>query len=128
MSEATTAWPVMSIAKAHALLTAPGSAFEMETVEVEGHALRTWRNAPRSLAQILLASRAHGERDKVRDRRLGLGNLLYNLTDPKPDAPPDWSQLGDVSEDEALAALRAEARRRGNNVRAREASGAKRGD
>ena len=53
MSEATTAWPVMSVAKAHALLTAPGSAFEMETVEIDGHALRTWKNAPRSLAHIL---------------------------------------------------------------------------
>ncbi len=65
MSEATTAWPVMSVAKAHALLTAPGSAFEMETVEIEGQALRTWKNAPRSLAQILLASRLHGERDCI---------------------------------------------------------------
>lgn len=66
MSEAPdAAWPAMSIARAHALLTAPGSPFEMETVEIDGHALRTWKNAPRSLAHILLASRAHGARDCI---------------------------------------------------------------
>ena len=58
-------WPAMSIAQAHALLTSPGSPFEMETVEIGGHALRTWKNAPRSLATILLASRTHGERDCI---------------------------------------------------------------
>ena len=57
------AWPVMDIARAHALLTAPGSPFEMEEVSIRGQRLRTWRHAPRSLRHILLASRAHGTRD-----------------------------------------------------------------
>ena len=59
------AWPVMDIARAHALLTAPGSPFEMEEVSIRGQRLRTWRHAPRSLRHILLASRAHGARDFI---------------------------------------------------------------
>jgi long-chain acyl-CoA synthetase len=39
-------WPAMSIAQAHALLTAPGSMFEMEEQTVHGNRIRTWKNAP----------------------------------------------------------------------------------
>ncbi|MEN3272233.1 MAG: steroid-24-oyl-CoA synthetase [Actinomycetota bacterium] len=51
----------MTIEEAHATLTAPGQMFEMETVEVDGHAIRMWKNAPRSLRAVLEQSRARGD-------------------------------------------------------------------
>jgi len=42
-------WPAMSIDQAHALLTAPGSPFEMETLTIRGIETRVWKNAPPSL-------------------------------------------------------------------------------
>ena len=55
-------WPAMSIAQAHALITAPGSPAEMETVDIRGVPTRTWKNLPPALRSIVEASRAHGER------------------------------------------------------------------
>jgi len=55
-------WPAMSIAQAHALLTQPGSPFEMEEVDIFGVKTRVWKNAPPSLRSLLEASRAYGER------------------------------------------------------------------
>ena len=62
MSEPTLppGWPKMSIAQAHALLTAPGMPFEMEEFEVGGVRLRSWKNQPPTVRSILEASRAHG--------------------------------------------------------------------
>src|SRR5580692_6641035 len=68
MSDAATAlpdaktWPAMSIAQAHALLTAPGMPFEMEELDIKGVRIRTWKNAPPSLRAVLQAGRAHGEK------------------------------------------------------------------
>jgi long-chain acyl-CoA synthetase len=55
-------WPAMSIAQAHALLTAPGAPFEMEEVVIRGVPTRTWKNAPPTLRDVFLAGRAHGSR------------------------------------------------------------------
>jgi len=55
-------WPRMSLADATAALTAPGSKFEMESVEIGGLATRVWKHAPHDLGQLLDASRTHGER------------------------------------------------------------------
>jgi long-chain acyl-CoA synthetase len=55
-------WPAMSIAQAHALLTAPGMPFEMEDIVVGGVALRAWKNTPPTLRAALELGRAHGER------------------------------------------------------------------
>ena len=55
-------WPAMSIADAHALLTAPGTPFETEEVEVRGVKLKTWKNSPASLRDVVEAARAHGEK------------------------------------------------------------------
>jgi long-chain acyl-CoA synthetase len=55
-------FPVMSIAEAHALLTAPGSALEMETVVIRGLPTRTWKHAPASLRAVFEAGRAHGDK------------------------------------------------------------------
>ena len=65
MSEAArarTKWPAMSIAQAHALLTAPGATFEMEEIVYAGHATRAWKNGPRSLVDIWQAAEAHATR------------------------------------------------------------------
>src|SRR5512146_2552683 len=58
----TSNWPAMSVKQAHALLTAPGAPFEMETVEIRGRPTRTWKNAPATLQHCFAAGRAHGER------------------------------------------------------------------
>jgi len=54
------AWPAMSIAAAHALLTAPGAPFEMETLPIRGLPTRTWKNAPPSLRAVAEGARAYG--------------------------------------------------------------------
>ncbi|MGA0600804.1 class I adenylate-forming enzyme family protein [Caulobacter sp. KR2-114] len=60
MSDAAKPWPAMSIAQAHALLTAPGMPFEMEEKVIRGVTFRTWKNAPPSLRSVVEAGRAHG--------------------------------------------------------------------
>ncbi len=57
------AWPVMSIAQAHALLTAPGTPHEIEEREIRGQRLRVWKNALPSLRDVFVAARlAHGDK------------------------------------------------------------------
>ena len=56
----TRPWPVMSIAKAHELMTAPGAAFEMDDVVIRGVRQRVWKNGPPTLREVFLAGRAHG--------------------------------------------------------------------
>ncbi len=57
-------WPVMSIADAHALMTATDdSPFAMEEVDVNGVTLRVWKNAAPSLRVMFEGSRAHGNLD-----------------------------------------------------------------
>jgi long-chain acyl-CoA synthetase len=51
-----------SIAQVDAELTAPGQFFEIETVEVRGIPTRTWKNAPRTLRDVLAAARRNGDR------------------------------------------------------------------
>lgn len=55
-------WPKISLADATATLTAPGAAFEMETISIGGIPTRVWKNAPHDLAALLDISRTHGER------------------------------------------------------------------
>jgi long-chain acyl-CoA synthetase len=61
-AEAPKPWPAMSIDEAHALLTAPGALFEMETRTIRGVETRVWKNPPHTLKDIFLAGRAWGER------------------------------------------------------------------
>lgn len=56
-------WPVMSIAQAHARLTAPGQRFEMEEKVIRGVLTRTWKNAPPTLRDVFLSGRTFGERE-----------------------------------------------------------------
>lgn len=53
-------WPVMSIERAHALMTAPGSPFEIEERDVRGVRLRVWKNAPATMREVFLVGRSHG--------------------------------------------------------------------
>ena len=52
----------LSRAEAHERLVGAGLPFELEEIEVRGVAMRAWKNAPASLASVLAASAAHGER------------------------------------------------------------------
>jgi len=56
------AWPAMTIAEAHAFLTAPGVMFEMEEKEIRGQKIRVWKNAPPTIRDSFLIGRAHGEK------------------------------------------------------------------
>jgi len=60
--ETPAGWPVITREECAALLTAPGSKFEMETVNINGVPTRTWKNAPESLRAIALAGQSHGDR------------------------------------------------------------------
>lgn len=52
-----------SIAEIHARLTAPGQLLEMEERLIRGVPTRVWKNAPPSLAAVLMMSRGHGDSD-----------------------------------------------------------------
>ncbi|MDP3748576.1 MAG: class I adenylate-forming enzyme family protein [Phenylobacterium sp.] len=63
MTEAAPAgWPAMSIAQANAMITAPGSPAEIETVDIQGVPTRVWKNLPPSIRSIVELGRTHGER------------------------------------------------------------------
>jgi long-chain acyl-CoA synthetase len=62
MSDAPT-WPVMSIAEAHARLTAPGERFEIVVVPIRGIPTRVWKNAPPTLRDVFQTSRTFSERE-----------------------------------------------------------------
>lgn len=56
------AWPKMTLAQVDAALVAPGGKFEIETIPIRGIPTRVWKHAPPSLAWLIAASRAHGDR------------------------------------------------------------------
>ena len=62
MSKPPAGWPAMSVAQAHAMLTAPGTPGEMETVTIRGIPTRTWKNLPATIRSVVELSRAHGEK------------------------------------------------------------------
>jgi long-chain acyl-CoA synthetase len=55
-------FPAMSIADAHARLTAAGSLFEVEEREIRGARIKTWKNAPPSLGIVFMMSAAYADR------------------------------------------------------------------
>jgi long-chain acyl-CoA synthetase len=55
-------YPALSIAEAHALMTAPGTAFEMEERPVHGVLQRVWKNAPATLREVFAIGRRHGDK------------------------------------------------------------------
>jgi steroid-24-oyl-CoA synthetase len=58
-------WPVMSISRAHSLLTAPGSPFEMEQISIRGIDTRVWKHAPPTLRELFLIARSWAEREFI---------------------------------------------------------------
>ena len=60
---AASTWPVVSLAKAHAQLTAPGQRFEIEEKVIRGVNTRTWKNAPATLRDIFLNGRTFQDRE-----------------------------------------------------------------
>lgn len=65
-------WPVVSLADAYRVLTAPGAPFEMETTEVDGRPVRVYKKAFRDLRAIFDASLAWKDRTFIvyEDERL----------------------------------------------------------
>ncbi|WP_419255415.1 class I adenylate-forming enzyme family protein [Caulobacter sp. ErkDOM-YI] len=55
-------WPAMSVQQAYAMITQPGTAGEMEEIEIRGVNTRVWKNAPPTLRDTLVLGRAHGEK------------------------------------------------------------------
>jgi long-chain acyl-CoA synthetase len=55
-------WPAMSIADAHARLTATGQRFEMETVTVAGVEIRSWKNQPATVLELFAIARGYKDR------------------------------------------------------------------
>ncbi len=53
----------MSIAEAHARLTAPGAPFEIEEMVIRGIPTRVWKNAPPTLRDVFLNGQRFRERD-----------------------------------------------------------------
>src|SRR5690348_6535302 len=56
-------WPAMSLAKAHEILTAPGSRFETAMETIRGIPTRTWKNCPPTNREVFLAGRQYGDRE-----------------------------------------------------------------
>ncbi|USE77433.1 acyl--CoA ligase [Cupriavidus gilardii] len=59
------AWPAISLAEAHARLTAAGAPFETEVREIRGIPTTVWKHAPPTLRDLFLQARARGERTFV---------------------------------------------------------------
>jgi long-chain acyl-CoA synthetase len=58
----STPWPAVTLAQAHALLTRPGSPFEMEERVIRGVPTRVWKHAMPTLREVFVAGRAHGQK------------------------------------------------------------------
>jgi long-chain acyl-CoA synthetase len=66
MTEApAAAFPAMSIERAHALLTQPGSMFELSEAEIGGIKLKIWKNAPPTLRAVFDLAAPFGPREHV---------------------------------------------------------------
>ena len=59
------AWPAVSLAEAHAILTAPGQRLEMDEIVIRGIRTRIWKNLPPTMRELLAFSRAFGSREFI---------------------------------------------------------------
>jgi long-chain acyl-CoA synthetase len=60
---AETPWPAMSIAEAHARLTAPGERLEIEEIPIRGILTKVWKNAPPTLRDVFRNARGFPDRE-----------------------------------------------------------------
>jgi long-chain acyl-CoA synthetase len=65
MADQASGFPRMSIAQANAALTAPGAKFEMEEKVIGGVKLRTYKNAPGTIRDLLMNSINWGTREFI---------------------------------------------------------------
>ncbi len=56
-------WPHLTLAEAHARLTAPGMPFETVEASVRGVAMPVWKHVPSTAAEAFAAARRHGARE-----------------------------------------------------------------
>ena len=56
---------MITVAEAHAQLTAPGAPFEMEEAVIRGLRYRVWKSTPRNLRVVFDEMRAHGQKDYI---------------------------------------------------------------
>ncbi|WP_454726381.1 MULTISPECIES: class I adenylate-forming enzyme family protein [Cupriavidus] len=63
--QAAAHWPAISLAEAHARLTAPGAPFETETRVIRGIPTTVFRHAPPTLRELFLQAHAHGDKTFV---------------------------------------------------------------
>ncbi len=63
LTMASPAFPAMSLAEAHARLTAPGMPFEITEAVIDGVSTRVWKNAPATLREVFAAARTHGAKE-----------------------------------------------------------------
>ncbi len=56
---------MITVAEAHAQLTAPGAPFEMEEAIIRGLRYRVWKSTPKNLRVVFEEMRAHGNKDYV---------------------------------------------------------------
>ncbi len=75
MTVETPAFPAMSIAQCNALMTAPGAKFELEEKVINGVSLRTYKNAPATLRDIVIGSLEWADREYIvyQDERITFG-------------------------------------------------------
>jgi long-chain acyl-CoA synthetase len=73
----TATFPALSLASAHALLTGPGSPFEIEERDIRGVKTRVWKNAPPTLREAFSAGRTHKDKTFLvyRDERVSFEGL-----------------------------------------------------
>src|SRR5579872_1532359 len=56
-------WPAVSLAEAHARLTAPGEPFETVETVVRGVRMRVWKHVPATAAEAFAGARGFGARE-----------------------------------------------------------------
>jgi long-chain acyl-CoA synthetase len=63
MNDMSKNWPAVSLAEAHARLTAPGALFETVEARVRGVAMRVWKHVSTTAAEAFAQARTHGDRE-----------------------------------------------------------------
>jgi long-chain acyl-CoA synthetase len=63
MADKSRPWPAMTLAEANAVLTRPGSFFEIGEAQIGGANMRVWKRAPATLNDLFLRARGFGTRE-----------------------------------------------------------------
>ena len=63
MNDRSKSWPAVSLAEAHARLTAPGASFENVEIAVRDVLTRVWKHVPATAAEAFTRARRHGSRE-----------------------------------------------------------------